>query len=212
VKILTTGLFFLINLISITAMAQQLVINDSFSDGGRNNGTDAYDANWWTTTSNHAIEIKPGTLGLVSGTSGRGIRTTFPPQELIAGKTIKASFTFNTPETVGTNKESSLRFGMYDKLNRLGLEGDLLASSKKPNSLFDGLPGYMIDFDINLKDSSLINIGIRRHLASDAGRLLSTTKAYKLLGEGGIPYNFEANQTYTGSMTLKKISTGSFPR
>ncbi|MBT0959338.1 polysaccharide lyase family 7 protein [Alphaproteobacteria bacterium KMM 3653] len=185
-----------------------VVFDDSFADGGREDGADAMDSNWWTTSSSAALEIAPNTLGLVTGGSGRGIRTTFTPQTLAEGQTLQASFTFTTPETIGTDRDSALRIGLYDKLGRAELEGDLSASSKSPNAAYDGLPGYMIDFDIGLADASAANIDIRAHKNDTQGRLLGTTKGYTRLGGGGDPYTFEAGKTYTGTMSLKPVANG----
>lgn len=190
------------------AMAASVIVNDSFTDGGRNNGADAQDTNWWTTTTSGAVEISKGSLGLVSGGSGRGIRATFAPQTLADGQTLKATFTFTTPKTLGTNRDSAFRVGLYDKAGRAALEGDLSASSKKPNVNYDGLPGYMIDFDVNLTDAAKANIDIRKHKQDTQGRLLGTTKGYKHLGGGGNPYQFAPGQTYTGVMTVQKVAAG----
>ena len=170
-----------------------VIIDDSFTDGGRDNGSDAMDTNWWTTTNSAAMEVGEGYLGLVSGGSGRGLRTTFEPQTLINGQTLKASFTFTTPATIGSkpNRDSAFRIGLYDKLGRAKLEGDLSASSKSPNPTYDGLPGYMIDFDVALNNPSKANIDIRKHKDDTQGRLLGTTKGYKRLAGGGTPYQFE---------------------
>lgn len=188
--------------------AGALIVNDSFADGGRNNGADATDTNWWATTTSGAIEVTKGSLGLVSGGSGRGIRGTFAPQALANGQSIKATFTFTTPKTMGTNRDSALRVGLYNKAGRAGLEADLSASSKKPNALYNGLPGYMIDFDVNLKDPSKANIDIRKHKNDTQGRLLGTTKGYQRLGGGGTAYKFAPGQTYVGTMTVKRVGNG----
>ena len=79
---------------------------------------------------------------------------------------------------------------------------------KQPNTNYDGLPGYMIDFDVNLKDPSKANINIRKHKDATTGRLLGTTKGYKELGAGGDAYQLEAEQTYTAAIAIKKVGTG----
>jgi len=185
-----------------------VVVDDSFADGGRDNGADALDANWVTTTNSSALEFSTGRLGLVSGGSGRGLRATFPSQALSDGQTLKATFTFTTPKTLGTKRGSAFRVGLYDKLGRAELEGDLSASSKKPNKTYDGLPGYMVDFDVNLKNASKADIEIRKHKDDTQGRLLGTTKGYECIGKGGNAYQFAPEQTYTGSISLKKVSAG----
>jgi len=206
--IITLALIVLPSLLCSHAIAKTLVLDDSFTDGGRNNGSDKDDANWWTTSSSSAIEVKHGFLGLVSGDSGRGIRTTFSPQKLALGDSIKASFQFTTPATIGSDRTSSFRIGMYDKSGRTELESDLSASSKKPNELYNGLDGYMIDFDVNLEDTSKTNIDIRKTNNSTSGRLLGSTQGYKHLGGGGSSYSFEPEQIYTGVLTLMGLSNG----
>ena len=185
-----------------------MVFDDQFTDGVREDGADEQDTNWWTTTNSSAIEFSEGSLGLVSGGSGRGIRTTFAPQSLSEGQVLKASFTFTTPESVGSNRDSAFRIAFYDKSGRAELEGDLSASSKKPNKSYDGLPGYMIDFDIGMDDITQANIDIRRHKDDTQGRLLGTTKGYKRLGSGGSAYQFLPNESYTGTISIKKIAGG----
>ncbi|MEP5758830.1 MAG: polysaccharide lyase family 7 protein [Litoreibacter sp.] len=185
-----------------------IVFDDNFADGDRTNGEDANDANWWHTTNSASLEIAPNALGLVSGGSGRGIRTTFDPQALTDGQTLQATFTFTTPDTIGEDRDSAFRIGMYDKLGRADLEGDLAASSKAPNTNYDGLPGYMIDFDVNLANGEDANIDIRRHKDDTQGRLLGTTKGYERLAGGGEPYQIEPGQTYVGTMSFTKQSNG----
>ena len=185
-----------------------VVFDDNFADGGRDNGVDPQDANWWTSSNSSAIEVEQGMLGLVTGGSGRGIRTTFDPQAISEGQTLKATFSFTTPDTIGTDRDSALRFGFYDKLGRVDLEKDQSASSKKPNSLFDGLPGYMIDFDINLSNVSESNIDIRKHKNDTQGRLLGTTKGYQRLAGGGSNYQIESNQNYHATIAVKRVASG----
>lgn len=185
-----------------------IVFDDTFADGGRDEGPDSTDTNWWTTSSGSAIEVAPGKLGLVSGSSGRGLRATFDPQTLSEGQTIQARFTFTTPETIGVDKDSAFRIGLYDKLGRSALEGDLEASSKEPNSVYDGLPGYMVEFDINPSDAAAASIDIRKHKDDNQGRLLGTSKGYQRLGGGGDPYQFAPGETYTGVMSIRKINGG----
>lgn len=185
-----------------------VVFDDSFSDGERDNGADPMDGNWWTTSAKSAIEIEPGRLGLVSGTSGRGIRTTFTPQTLADGQTLKASFTFTTPTTIGADRLSALRVGLHDKLERVELEEDQQASSGIPNEIYNGLPGYMVDFDVNPLDAAAANVEIRKHRNDIIGRLMGTYKAYDPLAAGGETYRFEPNQTYQGVVSVSKRKDG----
>jgi len=185
-----------------------MVFDDSFADGVRDGGDDVTGTNWWTTSNSAALEFAPNVLGLVSGGSGRGIRTTFDAQVLGAGQTMEATFTFTTPDTIGEDRDSSFRIGLFDTLGRAELNGDLSASSSNPQPSYDGLPGYMIDFDIGMSDPVAADIDIRRHTDDLQGRLLGTTKGYSHLGNGGDAYVFEPNQTYTGTIAITVLENG----
>src|SRR5580765_5390329 len=101
------------SLMPTVAWAQtNTIVDDSWADGGRNNGADPLDTDWWASTSaSSAIEVTTGALGLVSGTSGRGIHGTFPPQSLNVGDSLRATFSFTTPATVGTAVSTGFRVG-----------------------------------------------------------------------------------------------------
>ena len=186
-----------------------VIMDDSFADGNRSGGVDAAGGVWWTTSAGSAIDIEPGKLGLVAGNSGRGIRTTFEPQTLDTGQTLKASFTFATPVTVGFDRQDAFRVGFHDRLERAELEADLVASSGTPNEIYNGLPGYMVTFDVNREDPALNNIDIRRHIPiKTIGRLMGTYKGYDLLAEGGPSFMFEPNRTYSGVVSLTKTNAG----
>ena len=74
------------------------VVNDSWADAGRTNGADPQDAAWWSSTASNgnAIEVSLNNLGLISGTSGRGIHGTFAPPALAEGERMTVTFTFTT--------------------------------------------------------------------------------------------------------------------
>jgi hypothetical protein len=161
-------------------------MDDTFADGSREAGGDPLGGVWWTTSAKNAIDIAPGKLGLVTGSAGRGIRTTFEPQTLAEGQTLKATFTFMSPETVGVDRQDAFRVGLHDRLERPELEADLSASSSGPNPTYNGLPGYMLTFDVNREDPTLNNVDIRRHIRKkQIGRLMGTYQGYDLLAEGG---------------------------
>src|SRR4051794_35422328 len=141
-----------------TASHAALIVDDSWTDGGRNNGADPLDTNWWSSVSSTGtgIEVSPGSLGLVSDTAGRGIHGIFPTQSLAnIGDSLVATYTFTTPATIGTAQTGAFRVGLFDTLGRSGLNADITSSSGSPNSLFGyfatsdaGLPGYMMDMDV----------------------------------------------------------------
>src|SRR5215213_8380058 len=135
-----------------------LIVDDSWADGGRNNGADSLDTNWWSSVSSTGtgIEVSAGSLGMVTGSSGRGIHGVFPTQTLAnAGDALVATYTFTTPATIGSAQTGGFRVGLFDTLGRSGLDADITSSSGTPNSLFGlyssatvGLPGYMLDMDV----------------------------------------------------------------
>jgi hypothetical protein len=186
-----------------------IIMDDSFTDGDRSGGSDQFGGKWWTTSASAAIDIEPGKLGLVSGGAGRGIRTTFTPQTLSLGQTLRATFTFVTPETVGFDRQDAFRIGLHDRLQRRALEADLSASSGTPNETYNGLPGYMVTFDVNRKDPNLNNVEVRRHIRSKRlGRLMGTYQGYELLAEGGDSFSFINDTTYIGEISLTKMEDG----
>ncbi|MEM8945384.1 MAG: hypothetical protein AAGD11_09385 [Planctomycetota bacterium] len=153
------------------------IVDDDFSDGDTAK-TGALDTPWFTSSSSSGIEISAGSLGLVTGTSGRGIHTVFPTQSLAIGEMIRATYTFTTPASIdvsGSNN-SSFRVGFFDNLGRLTannlgvdpndtrsdlccLDATVNASSSDQNAVYgwgqatggpgsQPLPGYMLDMDV----------------------------------------------------------------
>jgi len=191
-----------------------VIVDDNFADGDLAQ-TGALDTNWWTSSSSAGIEIAPGSLGLVTGTSGRGIHTVFDTQTLVdIGDSLTATYTFTTPATVGGPNGSSFRVGLFDTLGRAGLDANVSASSGTPNPIYGfsgagttGLPGYRLEMDVNTGTEDL---SFREHDATAAtptGRLLASSGGFTSLGSGpdGV-YSFVPNTTYTGSISIELIS------
>jgi hypothetical protein len=203
------------------------IVNDSFTDGGRDNGADALDTNWWASSSTSGIEVSPGSLGMVTGSTGRGIHAIFPTQTLNVGDSLKATYTFTTPATVGTAAASAFRVGMFDTLARDGLNADITASTASPSPLYGyynatpspttGLPGYMMDMDVNTGATS--DLAFRQHetavnaaAQTPTGRLLGTTTGFTQVMNTGpdAGYTFTPNTQYTGSLMLTRIDDTQF--
>jgi hypothetical protein len=203
-----------------TSVQAVTVVDDSWADGGRDNGADPLDSNWWTSSASSGIEVSVGSLGMVTGTSGRGIHTVFPTQTLTnVGDSLTATYTFTTPATVGTGGTGGFRVGLFDTLGRSGLDADISASSGTPNSIYGyyaagtpGLPGYMLDMDVGTGTEDLnfrqldpaVNVGA----LTPTGRLMGTTVGFTALSPSGPDgaYTFAPNTQYTGSLTLTRIS------
>ncbi len=185
----------------------QIIVNDSWVDGGRDNGTDLLDAAWWTSSASTGIEVSVGSLGMVTGTSGRGIHGTFAPQTLAIGQELRATYTFTTPATVGTALSSPFRVAMMD-FNNAGLAADLASSSTSPQPLYIGLPGYMADFDVN---TATADTSVRKHnLTNTGGRLLGTTAEWDSLGSGpDTGFTFAPNTGYVGVFSVTRTGADS---
>jgi hypothetical protein len=185
-----------------------VVVNDSFADGGRNNGADPQDADWWYSTGSTAIEVSAGSLGLVTGTSGRGIHGTFPAQSLGVGDTLTATYTFVTPATItATGTTSSFRVGLFDTTGKPGLAADISASSGTPNAVYNNLLGYMMDYDVN---AATTDVTFRERTNAASGQLMAATGDYTSLSpaSGGSPYTFAPNTTYVGTISVTRTAAG----
>src|SRR3954447_8481489 len=185
-------------LISAPASQAAIIVNDSWADGGRNNGADPLDTNWWSSVSSTGtgIEVSVGSLGLVTGTAGRGIHGIFPTQTLAnVGDSLVATYTFTTPATIGTAQAGGFKVGLFDTLGRSGLDADITSSSGSPNSLYGlysantlGLPGYMLDMDVGTGTEDLnirqLDTPVNVPATTPTGRLMGTTTGFTSLGDG----------------------------
>jgi hypothetical protein len=212
-------------MLAVAPIAQGAVIifNDSWTDGGRTNGADPTDIDWWTSASSQGIEVSPGSMGMVTGSSGRGIHTTFPTRRLSeVGRKITATYTFTTPATVSSSAQAAaFRVGLFDHLGRTGLKADVPASSGMPNALYGwgtgnggpgtaGLPGYMLDMDVAQTTASN-DLSFRSHntdTVGGTGRLMGTTTGFTQLSPTGPDgaFSFTPNTTYTGSFSIERIN------
>ena len=187
-----------------------IIVNDSWADGGRNNGADALDADWWSSTSsnNISVEVGSGFLGLVTGTSGRGLHGTFAPQTLAIGDTLTATLTFMTPATVGTIGSAGFKLCLGD-FNNAGLAADLQSSSTFVQLLYTNLPAYMVDFDVNAA-AGANDTSVREHNVNTTGRLLGITGEWTQLGTStDVDYSFTPNTEYVVVLSLTRTGAGS---
>ncbi len=209
-------------LVFVGDLKATIIVDDSWADGGRDDGADPQDINWWTSAAAAGIEVSPGSMGMVTGSSGRGIHGIFPTQTLAnVGDKLIATYTFTTPATIGSGGTGAFRVGLFDTLDRAGLDANISASSATPNALYGwgtgatpagpgtaGLPGYMMDMDVGTGTEDL---SFRRHDAgtvNPTGRLMGTTTAFTQLSPTGPDgaYVFTPNTTYTGSITITRTS------
>jgi hypothetical protein len=188
-------------------MVTNVIVNDSFADGDRT-ATGPLQANWWSSssTSGNSVEAYTNQLGLVSGTSGRGLHGTFAPQTLAIGETIRATYTFTTPATVGAGSGSTaFKMAMMD-FNDAGLAADLSSASATVNPLYTNLPGYMADYDVYTTVVASADVGIREHITPNtSGRFLGTTTEWTASGSSAdAGYVFAANTEYSGVFSITR--------
>lgn len=185
-----------------------VIVNDSFADGDRTS-TGALDADWWSSNSSsgNSVEIAPGALGMVTGTSGRGMHATFATQNLAVGDSITATYFFTTSATVGTNRGGAFKVALMDG-SQAGLADDLVSSSSSVNPLYTNFGGYMSDFDVN---TGTEDISIRKHDDPNAiGRFLGTNSEWTSLGSSADNgYTIAANSSYVGVFSITRTGADS---
>jgi hypothetical protein len=209
-------------LVALAPAPAAIIVNDSWADGDRaDTGGEPLDSNWWTSASSQGIEVAVGSLGMVTGTSGRGIHTIFPTQTLAnVGDKLVATYTFTTPATVGSGT-AAFRAGLFDTLGRAGLNADVSASSGTPNAVYGwgtgaggpgtaGLPGYMLDMDVATTTASN-DFSFRSHTTdtvNGTGRLMGTTTGFTQVSPTGPDgaFAFTASTAFTGSMSLTRVT------
>ncbi len=194
-------------------LSAQIIVNDSWGDANRAN-TGSLQANWWssTSTANNSVEDGAGYLGLVTGSSGRGLHGTFTPQTLAIGDKLTATFSFTTPATVGSESGGGgFRFALAD-YNNAGLAADLQSSSTFVQPLFQSLPAYMVDFDVN-RPLVADDTSIREHIVPEplgTGRFMGTTTPWNQLGTStDVDYTFAPNTAYVAVMSLTRTGADS---
>ncbi|MDP4610180.1 MAG: immunoglobulin domain-containing protein [Opitutales bacterium] len=188
---------------TLSISVDTLIVNDDFSDLDRTK-TGSLDADWWSSnsTSGNSVEIDGTGLGLISGTSGRGIHATFTPQTLVIGQKLTVTYIFTTPATIGTNKGGSFKVALMD-FNNAGLAADLLSSSSSVNSLYTNLPGYMTDFDVT---TGTEDISIYKHdTPNTLGRFLGTANEWTSIGDSSDDgYTLTASTAYVGVLSVSR--------
>jgi len=217
--VLSLSIVVLASLLTTSLQASRMytkIVDDSFADGdfdATGQGGEL-DTPWWTSSSSSGKEISVGSLGLVTGTSGRGIHTIFPAQTLAIHEGVRATYTFTTPDSINVGTSSSFtsafRVGLFDSLGQAGLNANVSASSSNPNPLYGqgifvldpngdpgpgtvSLPGYMLDMDVyddpNAPNASSSDLNYRKHNSPNTfngtGRLMATTAQFSSVSPSG---------------------------
>lgn len=203
---------FTVDLLAPTVVVEAevgFVVNDDFAA----DGTVDTDASYFSSSTASGIEFNVDSVGLVSGTSGRQIHAMFPSNVTLSqpGDIIRTSVTFTTPDTVSVGGDD-FRLGIFDHLGRTSeneLGTNTTFSSGSPNPLFQELPGYFTEIDVE-SASMQSDLQIRKHNVGQdpiitTGRLLNTTNGWTDLGNGpDIKYTIDPNTTYTINLTIER--------
>lgn len=185
------------------------VVNDDFTV----DGTVDTDASYFSSSTASGIEFNADSIGLVSGPSGRQIHAMFPGNVTLsqAGDIVRTSVTFTTSDTVSIGGDD-FRLGIFDHLGRTSeteLGTNTTFSSGSPNPLFQELPGYFVEVDVE-SASQQSDLQIRKHNVGQepiitTGRLLNTTNGWTDLGNSGdIAYTIDPNTSYTINLTIER--------
>ncbi|MBX2849023.1 MAG: polysaccharide lyase family 7 protein [Acidiferrobacterales bacterium] len=183
------------------------VVNDVFATDGTDPA--ATDAAYFASSTSSAIEFNTDSIGLVSGSSSRQIHGLFETQTLAAtGDFLEATITFTTPMTVGASTED-LRIGLFDHLERTSeteLGQNTSYSSSSPNPVYEGLPGFYLELDVESADPAT-DLDIRRSDPSFTGRSISTSTGFSSIGNGpDVGYAFLPNTEYTVVLTVTRTA------
>ncbi len=209
------------------------VLDDTFTDGGRTNGTDALDSQWYflanaTPTSADVTggELVLGTTSTgAAGTNPHAI-TTFPSQTLAAGESLTLSFDFGSSAAANS---TGIRFGMYNS-GSTNLSGDFYANPPAPGTTFQNDLGYSVfaphqgtqaitlysrpanSTANTLQLAAAANTGIINNSTSvaTATNATSTYSASLALARTAAGYNYTvtyAGTTFSGSTTTVNTST-----
>jgi hypothetical protein len=203
---------FTVDLIAPTVVVEAdigFVVNDDFAA----DGTVDTDASYFSSSTASGIEFNAGSIGLVSGSSGRQIHAMFPANVTLSqpGDIVRTSVTFTTSDTVSIGGDD-FRLGVFDHLGRTSeaeLGTNTTFSSGSPNPLFQELPGYFVELDVE-SASQQSDLQIRRHNVGQdpiitTGRLLNTTNGWTDLGNSeDIAYTMDPNTTYTINLTIER--------
>jgi len=178
--------------------------------------TNVRTASYFGTSSSSALDSnKYNSIGLRSGSSGRQLHSLFDTVTLNqVGDSITASISFITPDTTAQYSDDDMRIGLFDNLGRIsesGLGQDLSASGKAPNPILNGIPGIVIELDVEPEGdySDKRNINIRQSAPSQTGRLLGTISKDSIVNisnSSDLGYQFMPNTLYNVMISITRVT------
>lgn len=180
-----------------------LVVDDNFAV----DGTVTTDADYYGSSTSGAVEFNANSIGLVSGSSGRQMHALFDTVTLNQGDSLVATLDFVTPASISAGGGDDFKFGLFDNLGRTSateLGQNTSYSTATPNPDFSGLPGFVVELDVEPSDPAT-DIQLRRSDPSTSGRLLGTNTGVSSMSSGDdIGYVFAPDTAYSVSLTITR--------
>ena len=142
-------------------------------------------------------------------------RVTFSPvwvMRVIAFLAHEATFTFKTPATIGSGGTAAFKIGLFNTNGNSGLAADLSASSTTPNPIYDPLPGYVMDFDVNPASGANITFREKSPVPGSTGQLLGTTTGLFSSALAETPTASRRVRITSGPIQLPKLRSASICR
>ena len=210
------------------------IVNDDFAVVGA-----PTDAQYFSTTSlQQTLEFSSGSLGFITGSSGRAFHGVFAPQTLSnIGETTELIFNFTTPDSVGTN--DVFRYGLFNtgtnpntsqadflqnvsstSFNPNPLLGTLNVTNNAGVSLSDniGPAGFYGQINVNANPSQTAGFETRTHNVNNvvsglagtpSGRLLATNVGFDQIAFDPTPgFAIAPNTDYTGRLSIELVANG----
>ena len=186
------------------------ILDDTFTDGGRTNGTDALDSQWYfmanaTPTSADVTggELVLGTTSTgVAGTNPHAV-TTFPSQTLATGHTLTMSFNFKSNAAANS---TGIRFGIYNS-GGTNLSGDLYANPPAPGTTFQNDLGYSV-FAPHQGTQAITLYSRPANSTANTVQLAAAANTNVINNSTSVATATNATSTYSASLALSRTASG----
>ncbi len=188
-----------------------LVLDDSFSDGDRTDGTDPLDSQWFFLTN-----IAPDTAAVVgdaltlerTGSTSVGFNphsvTTFAPQTLGIGDTIILTFNF---QSLGGASATGIRFGLYNS-GGTNLGNDIAGAPPATGSTFQNDLGY----SVFAPHQQVSNVTLYHRPTNSTNNTLQVAAGANtiVVGSGIQGTATDTATVYTASLAINRFNSTSF--
>lgn len=186
------------------------ILDDAFTDGGRTNGTDALDSQWYflanaTPTSAGVTggELLLGTTSAaVVGTNPHAV-TTFPSETLATGETLTLSFNF---KSTGAASATGIRFGLYNS-GGTNLTGDIYSNPPTTGTVFQNDLGYSV-FAPHQGTQAITLYSRPANSTANTVQLAAAANTTVINNSTNVATATNTTATYTASLALERTTGG----